>query len=394
MLRRLSKKSSATPAGAKRSMSSVPTGDTRGVMSEVLVCVLGLSRPQGHTFQNGDGIGKSCLCYRFVHPGYDDYVAEHPSLLALHEFESPVINSVHFVYWGASKQSWSTGRAGKERTVNVHVVENTVFYQDVTSKPFNLSSKPDQVDGYTKRAVRHIESPGKISYWTRDAITLPETYRTQRYPSSIGKVKRGYIVVVDVSLGGAWFDSQFQRAKKICQILNKGRQKFVLVATKAECVNPASLEQLQQLKKKFGTDLILTSAECNYNISAAFRTITARVLSERCLQEDIPTFEQAAGNDLANKTSAKRSFRTFTTKWVHSSAERIEEIEKTEQYRGCKRAVGKYETDRMFAHKLLEAKNREMMVGVNDDPERRREFLEDFIEEHLDVMLYKAELMQ
>ena len=274
--------------------------------------------------------------------------------------------------------------------MSVHVVENTVLYQDVTSKPFNCSKNPDNIDVYVKKALGQMESPGKISYWTRDAISLPDTYRAQRYPSNVSSMKKGFIVVVDVNMGGARFDAQLQRAKKLCQALKKGDHVYILAATKMESANPTSLEQLHQLKRKLHFDLVSTSAASNYNITAVFQTTAGKVL--KSMQEDIPTFEQAAGNNLAFKTSAKRSFKNFTTKWVQSSMERVEDIEKTEQYRSCRSAVGKYETDRIFVFVLLEKKNQEMMVGVNDDPERRREFLEVLLEEHPDVLLYRTQL--
>lgn len=363
---------------------------------EVLICVLGTSRGQGHVFKSDDGVGKSCLSYRFIHPGFDDFIAEHPSIIALHEFQSPAINNAHFLYWGMAKQTLP-GRLGKSgRAVEIHVVENTVLYQDVTSKPFTCgsSNRADNIDSYIKRALGRLESPGKISYWTRDGISLPDLYKPQRYPSKAGSWKRGFLVVVDVSADGCEFDAQLQRVKKICLALKKNKSTYMLVATKMESAKQESLEKLNQMRKaaKLSADLICTSADCNYNISSTFRIISEKVLKDFHSQEDIPSFEQAAGADLSYKTSAKRSFKNFTTKWVHSSTEKIEDIELTEQYRACKSAVGKFETDRIFAFKLLEKRNREMMVGVNDDPERRREFLEDFIEDHPDVALYRREM--
>ena len=366
-----------------------PTG--KGDMAvEVMISVLGLSRGQGHVFTSDQGVGKSCLCYRFVHPGFDDYIAEHPSLLALHEFESPAINNVHYLYWGSGRQTLP-GRLGKsERTVDIHVVEHTVLYQDVTSKPFpsGCNGKADNIDAYLKRACGRMEAPGKVSYWTRDGISLPDTYKPHRFPSNAGSIRRGYVVVVDVSVGGTVFDAQLQRVKKMCQHLKN--HTHMLVATKMESADPESLQKVHQMRKKMHLDFIATSASYNYNIIAVFRILAQKLL--KCVCEDIPTFEKAAENDLAFTTSAKRSFRNFTTKWVQTSDERIEDIERTEQYRACKSAVGKYTTDRIFALKLLEVKNREMMVGVNDDPERRREFLEDFLDSHQDMFLYRKEL--
>ena len=364
--------------------------------TEVLVCVVGLSRGQGHVFKSGEGVGKSCLCYRFLHPGFDDFISEHPSIIASHEFQSAAVNNVHFLYWGVSRQNLP-GRLGRgERSVDIHVVENTVLYEDVTSKPFRSDSggKADNTDAYIKRTLGKLESSGKISYWTRDGISLPDTYKAQRYPTNAGKMRRGFAVVVDVSLDGMEFDAQLQRTKLVCKHLKKADATYILVLTKMESVVQESLDKLHQLKRKdkIGADIITTSAMCNYNITATFCTIAEKIL--KTVYINIPTFEQAAENELSAKTSAKRLFNNFTTKWVQASSERIEDIERTEQYRACKSTVGKYETDRIFAFKLLEVKNSEMLVGVNEDPERRREFLEDFIQMHPDLMLYQSQLLR
>ena len=363
--------------------------------AEVLVCVLGLSRGQGHLFKSGEGVGKSCLCYRFLHPGFDDFIPDHPSIIAAHEYQSAAVNNVHFLYWGCSRQSLP-GRLGRgERSVDIHVVENTVLYEDVTSKPFRCGGgKADNIDNYMKRALGKLESSGKISYWTRDGISLPDTYKAQRYPTNAGKMRRGFAVVVDVSLDGMEFDAQLQRTKVICKALKSADATYMLVATKMESLVQESMDKLYQMKKKakISADIITTSAMCNYNIASTFKVIAEKIL--KTVYITIPTFEQAAENELASKTSAKRLFKNFTTKWVQASSERIEDVERTEQYRACKSAVGKYETDRIFAFKLLEVKNSEMAIGVNEDPDRRREYLEDFIQMHPDLMIYQSQLLR
>ena len=356
----------------------------------VVVCVLGLSRETGHSFQTGEGVGKSCLCSRFMHPGCDDYVSEHPSILALHEFESAAINNVHFVYWGSNKQTYSS--RGKERSVLIHVVEHTVFYQDVTSQPFTILTKPDEVSSYARRAMAQIESPGKVSYRTRDAICL-DTYPTERYPSKISGMARGFIVVVDVSIEGVRFDSQLERADRICQSLNK-RRKFILIAAKRDNYVPSSLEKLRELKKKYHTVLVETSASCNFNVAVAFRAIAGKVLQESKLQDDIPTYGQAAQNHLLEKASAKRLFRGFLSNWAQDSSERISNLEGTEQYKACQLVLGKYETDKIIALWLLQVRNHEIesYSGVNESADLRLEFLEEFLDMRSDLMLYAEDL--
>jgi len=223
----------------------------------LVVCVLGLSREKGEKFSQKRGIGKSCLCYRFMHPGHDDYIDEHSSLLALHEFENPVINSVHFLYWGSTTKRYSIHGGLKEQRIQFHVIEHTVFYQDVTSHPFKTLTKPDSLEYYIRRATTHIESPGKISYKSRDTISLRHEYVWQTYPSGISGLPRGFIVVIDVSQNGTDFAKQIVRAERIMEYLLKHRRKFVIVATKRDVFNPASMSRVQHLKKKYIRDTSL-----------------------------------------------------------------------------------------------------------------------------------------
>lgn len=387
--------SSLTFSRMHRSFSAVETSSSRsrGVArematgTEICVCVLGLSRGERLSFHSGEGVGKSCLCYRLMHPGHDEYVQDHPSLLALHEFESSVINNDHFVYWGSSTQVFA--RSGKERPVAIHVVENTVFYEDVTSLPFNSQrSQPDDVNKYVRRAIAYLESPGKVSYCTRDSIGLQDdSYQAQQYPSNINSLSRGYLIAVDVSLTGVAFDAQMQRVEKMLPLLRK-KKGLILVATKRDNYSATSLEILKEFKKKQGITLIETSAHSNYNVAAAFRAVAAKVVSERV---EVPSFEEAAQAQLLEKTRLRGHFRDFLKKFSNNSSSRLAAVNKTEEYKKCRSCIGNYETNKLFALHLLELRNREMYAGAYDDPERREEFLEEFVEDHPDFTPYKED---
>ena len=362
-------------------------------MKTVVVSVLGLSRAVGELFQSGEeGAGKSCLCYRFMHPNFDDYVSDHSSILALHEFESPSINNDHFVYWGSKKQSYTN--RGKEHSLLMHVVEHTIFYQDVTSTPFNVHTKPDDVTVYARKAVGSIESSGKTSYMTRDALCLSETFSAENYPRKISGVTRGFMVVVDTSLYGVRFESQFQRAEMICHRLAKSKRKFILVSTKQDQVVAVSLEKLRGLRRKHNAILVETSASCNYNIDVTFRVIAGAVLGEGKLSDDVPSYLQAAQNLLSAKASAKRLFRGFIGNRVQVSCERLKSLSETEQYQNCMAVVGKFESDKLIALRLLEVRNKEVgsYYGVSENREMRQEFLEEFLDERQDLKIYSKDL--
>ncbi|KAL3289357.1 hypothetical protein HHI36_022793 [Cryptolaemus montrouzieri] len=62
------------------------------------VSVVGLSgveKDKGHS-----GVGKSCLCNRFIRSHADDYNVDHISVLSQTDFSGRVVNNDHFLYWG------------------------------------------------------------------------------------------------------------------------------------------------------------------------------------------------------------------------------------------------------------------------------------------------------
>ena len=362
----------------------------------LVVCVLGLSRAKGERFSRQSGIGKSCLCYRFMHPGHDDYIDEHSSLLALHEFENPVINSVHFLYWGSTTKRYPIHGGPKEQRIQFHVIEQTVFYQDVTSKPFKSLTKPDNLEYYIRRVTTHIESPGKVSYKSRDTIALRQEYVWQAYPMGISGLPRGYIVVIDVSQNGADFDRQIARAERIMEYFLKHKRKFVIVATKRDVFVPASMNKVQRLKRKYETQVFATSASANLNISDAFRFIACKVLRKdvRGVSDCIVTYEEAARQLLYQKVGARRIFRNYLQKMVVNSDERVNVLENTEEYKDCIHVLGKFEADMHFADHLIEVHSEKMKsyAVVQENPQLLLEFLEDFVDQRTDLALYSQRL--
>ena len=289
---------------------------------EFVVCVVGLSRTQGENFIEQQGIGKSCLCCRFVHPDFDDYTDQHQSLLALHEFTNPVINNVHFLYWGSIDRSLPTKTAEKTVPVRFHIIEQTVFYQDETSQPFSSGAQPDSIDQYAKRITGSIECPGKVSYKSRNDIEI-QSGPKQQYPARLSRVQRGFMVVVDVSLKGDDFTKQLRRVEKILEHLMKQKQKYIIVVTKRDECDVESLEQAHKLKRKYRTQLIETSASKNINVRDSFRLIAWKALHKKAqgLSDSVPDYEDPY--ILTDKPKAdhtkRHSFPTFSTLRISDS---------------------------------------------------------------------------
>ena len=361
-----------------------------------LACVVGLSLEHREPFGQREGIGKSCLCHRFTHPGFDDYVDYHHHLLALHEFESRVINNDHFLYWGSPVREFASTDPAKQVRLKVHVVEHTVCFQDVTCQPFTIITKPDNPDHYVKRITGPMESPGKLSYQTRDAIAFPDQCKVEEYPSGIAKVPRGFLVVIDVSQTGEVFAKQIKRAEKVLEYLTKHKRKNVIVASKRDVHVERSLEQVYELKKKYRTHVVEVSAEKNLNVQEGFRVLGQKLFKDKIknLSSQVQTYHEAAHISLAVKGSARRSFLAFLKKRITDPDERLYRIESNQEYRECVEWVGKFDTDRMFAEHVLELNNEKigMYAGVNENPDMRQEFLEEFVDQRSDLSFCAKDL--
>ena len=123
------------------------------------VSVIGLS---GTEKDKGlSGVGKSCLCNRFVHQLEDRYYEEHISVLSQSDFAGRVINNDHFLYWGEVTKT----DEGNNFTFNV--IEQTEFVDDVSFMPF----KTGRTDPYHKRCVQtKVQSAEKLMYICKDQL--------------------------------------------------------------------------------------------------------------------------------------------------------------------------------------------------------------------------------
>lgn len=362
------------------------------VCPSFLACVVGLSLEHGEPFGRKEGIGKSCLCHRFTHPGFDNFIANHQSLFALHEFEGRVINNDHFLYWGSPVKDFPSTDPAKLVRLRVHIVEHTVCYQDITCQPFTIITKPDNPDQYVKRIIGPIESPGKLSYQTRDDIAFPDQCKVEVYPPGMTKIPRGFLLVIDVSQTGENFTKQIKRAEKALDYLTKHKRKNVIVAAKRDIHIERSLEQVYELKKKYRTHVVEASAEKNLNIQECFRVLGQKLFKGtiKNLSSQVQTYHEAAHISLAKKGSARRSFISFLKKRITDPDERLYRIESNQEYRECAHLVGKFDTDKMFAEHILEVYNDlvDTYAGVKENPDMRQEFLEEFVEQRSDLSLY------
>ena len=123
------------------------------------VSVIGLSGTEKEKGQCG--VGKSCLCNRFIHSEADLYYPEHISVLSQSDFGGRVINNDHFLYWG------EVTKTDEGNNFTFHVIEQTEFIDDVSFTPF----KTGRTDPYTKRCVQtKVQSAEKLMYICKDQL--------------------------------------------------------------------------------------------------------------------------------------------------------------------------------------------------------------------------------
>lgn len=108
------------------------------------------------------GVGKSCLCNRFVRPAEDQFDTDHLSLLSAADFNGQVVNNDHWLYWGPAARLAEDGTEYK-----FHVIEQTEFLDDTTFTPL----RGGRTDPYLKRCSQiKIQSAEKLMYICRDQL--------------------------------------------------------------------------------------------------------------------------------------------------------------------------------------------------------------------------------
>lgn len=124
------------------------------------VSVVGLSGTEKE--KGATGIGKSCLCNRFLRPLADDYYTEHITVLSQSDFGGRVVNNDHFLYWGDVTK---TSDEGQDFTF--HVIEQTEFIDDSSFQPVKIG----KTEPYYKRCASvKIQSAEKLMYICKNQL--------------------------------------------------------------------------------------------------------------------------------------------------------------------------------------------------------------------------------
>ncbi|XP_076178703.1 rho GTPase-activating protein 190 isoform X4 [Ptiloglossa arizonensis] len=256
-------------------------------MKAINVAVVGLSGTEKDKGQVG--VGKSCLCNRFMRSLNDDYNVDHISVLSQSDFSGRVVNNDHFLYWG---EVTKTAEDGTE--YQFQVIEHTEFIDDASFQPF----KGGKMEPYAKRcAATKITSAEKLMYICKNQLGIEKEYEQKVLPD--GKLNiDGFLCVFDVSVvPNRAVEKQVEIVANILNNLMKTKKPIVLVTTKNDDANEQYVKEAEKLvmRKEYKSSILIveTSAHENINIDLAF-IIVAQLIDKTKTRSKVTPFAEAA----------------------------------------------------------------------------------------------------
>lgn len=276
-----------------------------------------------------EGVGKSCLCNRFVRP--EAYVETHSSNLSEDEWlNGQVTNGDHFIYWGAATKHLPDGSKAR-----FQVVEQTEFYKMVDQR---LQAHPSSQDYIARSSAVHFKSStgGKTAYKYKAAEAAARKVRgpvrnTQLFPNEDFGEKSlgifGYVCVFDPTLEGKEMESQLAFWSVILPLLAKRKRKIVIACAKCDMVDEVKIQfasniAANSLKKP--VPFIEVSARESVNVEEAFFALVgphkkhkAPKNGKRPLSGYL-TFKKVLESRKGDLNRAKDAYRTLLQKRVTS----------------------------------------------------------------------------
>lgn len=252
------------------------------------VAVVGLSGTEKE--KGSTGVGKSCLCNRFIRPLADDYYTDHISVLSQTDFSGRVVNNDHFLYWG---EVTKTSEEGTD--FSFHVVEQTEFIDDSSFQPF----KSGKTDPYYKRcSITKLTSAEKLMYICKNQLGIEKEYEQKLIPD--GKLNiDGFICVFDVSeVQGRSVEKQAEYTSLILNNLIKTKKPIVLATTKNDEAVDQYIKEAERLvnRREYRNNIVIieTSAHENVNVELAFIVLAQMIDTRTKTKSKIVPFVDAA----------------------------------------------------------------------------------------------------
>ncbi|XP_071850548.1 rho GTPase-activating protein 35-like isoform X2 [Apostichopus japonicus] len=304
------------------------------------VVVVGMS---GTTETRGDfGVGKSCLCNRFVNPHEDEYYPQHISMISQCDFSGRIINNDHFLYWGELVKRFDG--------MNFHfrIVEQTEFIDDTSFSVLKGSVSKN----YIKRcADTKLSSAEKVAYVCPDQLGDEGSFPQDALPGGKFQVD-GYLLVFDVSnVKGRNVNKQMEFVQKLHSSISKTKKPIVIVATKFDAVEETSLSSLRQFAREKKLSIVECSSQLNINVNLPFCTLAAMIDKNRSKPREM-SYQEAFRRREERVAAAKKKYTNllesrvtdYRSIWSNTKAE----LEKLEDYLGHVVIAGTKSAKKLF----------------------------------------------
>lgn len=351
------------------------------------VAVVGLSGTEKDKGQVG--VGKSCLCNRFMRSMSDDYNVEHISVLSQviaflrnffsinrlcvftdrqtfsfqSDFSGRVVNNDHFLYWGEVMKMAEDGTE-----FQFQVIEHTEFIDDASFQPF----KGGKMEPYAKRcAATKITSAEKLMYICKNQLGIEKEYEQKVLPD--GKLNiDGFLCVFDVSLvPNRAIEKQVEIVANILNNLMKTKKPVVLVTTKNDDANEQFVKEAEKLimrKEYKGSILIIeTSAHENINVDLAFM-ILAQLIDKTKMRSKVVPFAEAARarKELldASTESLQRLIRIHVTDYRALWSQASKKLAQLKEFSTFVELFGIEATQRLFRRHIKKLKDEQIAKKI------------------------------
>ncbi|XP_041466502.1 rho GTPase-activating protein 35-like isoform X9 [Lytechinus variegatus] len=248
------------------------------------IAVVGMSGTE--TERGATGVGKSCLCNRFMNPHQDKYYTDHISVISSSDFSGRIVNNDHFLYWGECTKKYDGD------TMTFRVVEQTEFIDDSSFSPLRGSNTHPY---YKRAAVTKLQSAEKVMYICKDQVGDETNFPQKILPDGKFPVD-GYLIIYDVSRSPG-HEKQIEWLTKLQSQLHKAKRPVVVVAAKFDEAWDQYVRDAKAFAMKIKAPLIETSSQEGVNVDLAFATIASKI-DKRGGPKELPF---TAGNEQRQK---------------------------------------------------------------------------------------------
>ncbi|XP_033341440.1 rho GTPase-activating protein 190 isoform X1 [Megalopta genalis] len=325
------------------------------------VAIVGLSGTEKDKGQIG--VGKSCLCNRFMRSLNDDYNVDHISVLSQSDFSGRVVNNDHFLYWG---EVMKTSEDGSE--YQFQVIEHTEFIDDASFQPF----KGGKMEPYAKRcAATKLTSAEKLMYICKNQLGIEKEYEQKVLPD--GKLNiDGFLCVFDVSVvPNRAVEKQVEIVANILNSLMKTKKPIVLVTTKNDDANEQYVKEAEKLvmRKEYKSSILIveTSAHENINIDLAF-IVLAQLIDKTKTRSKVTAFAEAARarKELldASTESLQRLIRIHVTDYRSLWSQASKKLAQHKEFTAFVELFGIDATQRLFRRHIKKLKDEQVAKKI------------------------------